>query len=144
MEQAELQPLYDSYHRKIAKVDLRFKRYLYSQINWKARIISIKGARGVGKTTMLLQHILENYEDIDQTLYASLDNLWFATHGLMELVDWADRHGISRLYLDEVHRYEGWSQALKNIYDDYPDMSIVYEADPKGQLLCCSSSTNML
>ena len=126
MEQAELQPLYDSYHRKIAKVDLRFKRYLYSQINWKARIISIKGARGVGKTTMLLQHILENYEDIDQTLYASLDNLWFATHSLMELVDWADRHGISRLYLDEVHRYEGWSRALKNIYDDYPDMSIVY------------------
>ena len=126
MEQAELQPLYDSYHRKIAKVDLRFKRYLYSQINWKARIISIKGARGVGKTTMLLQHILENYEDIDQTLYASLDNLWFATHSLMDFVDWADRHGISRLYLDEVHRYEGWSQALKNIYDDYPDMSIVY------------------
>ena len=126
MEQAELQPLYDSYHRKIAKVDLRFKRYLYRQINWKARIIRIKGARGVGKTTMLLQHILENYEDIDQTLYASLDNLWFATHSLMDLVDWADRHGISRLYLDEVHRYEGWSQALKNIYDDYPDMSIVY------------------
>ena len=126
MEQAEIQPLYDSYHRKIAKVDLRFKRYLYSQINWKARIISIKGARGVGKTTMLLQHILENYEDIDQTLYASLDNLWFATHSLMELVDWADRHGISRLYLDEVHRYELWSQSLKNIYDDYPDMSIVY------------------
>lgn len=126
MEQAEIQPLYDSYHRKIAKVDLRFKRYLYSQINWKARIISIKGARGTGKTTMLLQHILENYEDIDQTLYASLDNLWFATHSLMELVDWADRHGISRLYLDEVHRYELWSQSLKNIYDDYPDMSIVY------------------
>ena len=126
MEQAEIQPLYDSYHRKIAKVDLRFKRYLYSQINWKARIISIKGARGAGKTTMLLQHILENYEDIDQTLYASLDNLWFASHSLMELVDWADRHGISRLYLDEVHRYELWSQSLKNIYDDYPDMSIVY------------------
>lgn len=126
MEQAEIQPLYDSYHRKIAKVDLRFKRYLYSQINWKARIISIKGARGAGKTTMLLQHILENYEDIDQTLYASLDNLWFATHSLMELVDWADRHGISRLYLDEVHRYEFWSESLKNIYDDYPDMSIVY------------------
>ena len=126
MEQAELQPLYDSYHRKIAKINLRFKRYLYTQINWKARIISIKGARGVGKTTMLLQQILENYEDIDQTLYASLDNLWFATHSLMDLVDWADRHGISRLYLDEVHRYEGWSQALKNIYDDFPDMSIVY------------------
>lgn len=126
MEQAELQPLYDSYHRKIAKVDLRFKRYLYGQINWKARIISIKGARGVGKTTMLLQHILENYEDIDRTLYATLDNLWFTTHSLIDLVDWADRQGITRLYLDEVHRYKGWAQTLKNIYDDYPDMSIVY------------------
>ena len=126
MELAELQPLYDNYHRKIAKISLRFKRYLYDQINWESRIISIKGARGVGKTTMLLQHILENYEDIDHTLYVSLDDLWFATHNLIDLVDWADRHGIMRLYLDEVHRYEGWSLVLKNIYDNYPDMSIVY------------------
>lgn len=126
MEHAELQPLYDNYHRKIAKISLRFKRYLYDQINWESRIISIKGARGVGKTTMLLQHILENYEDIDRTLYVSLDDLWFATHNLIDLVDWADRHGIMRLYLDEVHRYEGWSLVLKNIYDNYPDMSIVY------------------
>ena len=126
MAQIDPQPLYDNYHRKIAKADLRFKRYLYGRINWKSRIISIKGARGVGKTTMLLQHILENYEDIDRTLYASLDDLWFAVHNLMDLVDWADRHGISRLYLDEVHRYEGWSQVLKNVYDNYPDMSVVY------------------
>ena len=126
MENIELQPLFDNYHRKIAKISLRFKRYLYAQINWQARIIAIKGARGVGKTTMLLQHILEHYQDIDQTLYASLDDLWFSTHSLLELVDWADRHGISRLYLDEVHRYDNWSQTLKNIYDNYPDMSIVY------------------
>lgn len=126
MENSDLQPLYDNYHRKIAKIDLRFKRYLYPQINWKARMIGIKGPRGVGKTTMLLQHILENYEDIDQTLYASLDDLWFASHTLVELVDWAYRHGIMRLYLDEVHRYDQWSVNLKNIYDNYPDMSIVY------------------
>lgn len=126
MENADLQPLFDNYHRKIAKIDLRFKRYLYPQINWKARMIGIKGPRGVGKTTMLLQHILENYEDIDQTLYASLDDLWFASHTLVELVDWAYRHGIMRLYLDEVHRYDQWSINLKNIYDNYPDMSIVY------------------
>ena len=130
METIELQPLIDNYHRKIAKISLRFKRYLYTQINWKARIIAIKGARGVGKTTMLLQHILEHYQDIDQTLYASLDDLWFTTHSLLELVDWADRHGISRLYLDEVHRYDNWSQTLKNIYDNYPDMSIVYTSSP--------------
>lgn len=126
MESIELQPLFNNYHRRIAKIDLRFKRYLYSQINWNARIISIKGARGVGKTTMLLQHILENYEDIDQTLYASLDDLWFSTHSLTDLVDWADQHGITRLYLDEVHRYAQWSETLKNIYDSYPDMSIIY------------------
>ncbi|MBP3211677.1 MAG: AAA family ATPase [Prevotella sp.] len=126
MESVELQTLFNNYHRKIAKIDLRFKRYLYSQINWDARIISIKGARGVGKTTMLLQHILEHYKDIDQTLYASLDDLWFATHSLLDLVDWADQHGITRLYLDEVHRYELWAESMKNIYDSYPDMSIVY------------------
>ncbi|MBP3788336.1 MAG: AAA family ATPase [Prevotella sp.] len=126
MESVELQTLFNNYHRKIAKIDLRFKRYLYSQINWDARIISIKGAHGVGKTTMLLQHILEHYKDIDQTLYASLDDLWFATHSLLDLVDWADQHGITRLYLDEVHRYELWAESMKNIYDSYPDMSIVY------------------
>lgn len=126
MESIELQPLFNNYHRKIARIDLRFKRYLYDQINWSARIISIKGARGVGKTTMLLQHILENYEDIDKTLYASLDDLWFSTHSLIDLVDWADQHGVQRLYLDEVHKYARWKETLKNIYDSYPDMSIVY------------------
>ena len=126
MDTVELQSLFNNYHRKIAKIDMRFKRYLFDEINWKARIIGIKGARGVGKTTLLLQHILENYEDIDQTLYASLDDLWFSTHSLIDLVDWADQHGITRLYLDEVHRYAKWSETLKNIYDSYPDMSIVY------------------
>lgn len=126
MDTIELQSLFNNYHRKIAKIDLRFKRYLFCEVNWKARIIGIKGARGVGKTTMLLQHILENYKDIDQTLYASLDDLWFSTHSLIDLVDWAYQHGITRLYLDEVHRYAKWSETLKNIYDSYPDMSIVY------------------
>ena len=141
MESIELQPLFNNYHRKIAKIDLRFKRYLYGQINWDARIISIKGARGVGKTTMLLQHILDNYKDIDQTLYASLDDLWFTTHSLIDLVDWADQHGITRLYLDEVHRYEHWLETLKNIYDSYPDMSIVYTSS--SLLMMDSANTDL-
>lgn len=126
MEATELQPLLNNYHRKMAKQDTRFVRYLNAHINWNARIIGIKGARGVGKTTLLLQHILLNYKDIDRTLYASLDDLWFSAHSLLDLVDWADQHGIRRLYLDEVHRYEHWAETLKNIYDSYPDMSIVY------------------
>ena len=126
MDTLEIEPLLNNYHRKIAKVDTRFLRYLYARINWKARIIGIRGARGVGKTTMLLQHILLNYDNIDLTLYASLDDLWFSSHSLLDLVDWADQHGITRLYLDEVHRYERWSETLKNIYDSYPDMGIIY------------------
>ncbi|MCR4573384.1 MAG: AAA family ATPase [Lentisphaeria bacterium] len=126
MEDIDIQRLYDNFHRRIAKISLDFKRYLYFKINWNARMIGIKGARGVGKTTMLLQHILDNYKDIDKTLYASLDDLWFTTHDLMDVIDWADRHGINHLYLDEVHRYKDWSETLKNIYDNYPDMHIVY------------------
>ena len=126
MDTLELQPLINNYHRKIAKIDTRFRRYLYDQVNWDARIIGIKGARGVGKTTLLMQHILLNYADIDKTLYASLDDLWFTTHSLLDLVDWADQHGLTRLYLDEVHRYDQWSETQKNIYDSYPDMSIIY------------------
>lgn len=126
MNTTDIQPLLHNYHRRVMRVETHFLRYLYKEINWKARIIGIRGARGVGKTTMLLQHILLNYTNVDETLYASLDDLWFATHSLMDLVDWADQHGITRLYLDEVHRYEHWAETLKNIYDNYPDISIVY------------------
>lgn len=134
MDSFELQPLFNNYHRKIAKVDTRFIRYLYDQVNWESRIIGIMGARGVGKTTMLLQHILLNYHNLDQTLYASLDDLWFSNHSLIELVDWAYLHGVKRLYLDEVHRYEKWPETLKNIYDAYPDMSIVYTSSSVLQM----------
>lgn len=126
MDRTDLKPLIEDYHRRINKVSLDFKRYLYYKINWEARIISIRGARGVGKTTLLLQHIVENYENIDDTIYASLDNLWFAEFSLLDLVDWANRHGLRRLYLDEVHRYPKWSETLKHIYDNFPDISIVY------------------
>lgn len=126
METFEIQSLIDNYHRKVAKTPVKFRRYLYNKINWGVRMIGIKGARGVGKTTMLLQHIVDTYKDIDRVIYASLDDLWFQTHSLMDLVDWADRHGIERLYLDEVHRYPQWALVLKNIYDNYPDIRIAY------------------
>ena len=126
MENIEFKTLIDNYHRKIRRIPAKFKRYLYDKINWDARMIGIKGARGVGKTTLLMQHILNTYKDIDLTIYASLDDLWFQAHTLMELVDWADQRGIDRLYLDEVHRYPNWALNLKNIYDNYPDMKIVY------------------
>jgi len=126
MDYTDIQPLINIYHRKLAATDLRFKRYLHYRIDWDVRLIGIKGARGVGKTTMLLQHIKESFDKIDDALYVSLDNLWFNTHKLEELVEFLYTHGVMHIYLDEVHRYKDWAVLLKNFYDSYPGLNIVY------------------
>ncbi len=126
MEYSDIQPLLNVFDRKLAATDLRFKRYLYDQINWNVRLIGIKGARGVGKTTLLLQHIKETFARRDEVLYVSLDNLWFNNHSVAELVEFLYTHGIVNLYFDEVHKCKNWTQLLKNFYDGYPDLNIVY------------------
>lgn len=126
MERSTVEALYTSFHRRLAKVSPDFTRYLYEKINWNARLLGIKGARGVGKTTLLLQRIKLAFADTDTVLYVSLDNLWFKTNPLQELVEYVYNHGVTHLFLDEVHRYPDWSQNLKNMYDNYPDLNIVY------------------
>ena len=126
MEAADIQPLIKDYHRKLMATDLRFKRYLYNQINWDVRLLGIKGARGVGKTTLLLQHIKETFNNIDDVLYVSLDNLWFQNHSVLDLVEYLYTHGVTHIYFDEVHKYEDWTALLKHLYDNYPDLNIVY------------------
>lgn len=126
MEKADIEILYNTYYRKLSKVSLQYTRYLYEKINWNVRLIGIKGARGVGKTTMLLQRIKRTSPDGNTAFYISLDDLWFETHSLIELVEYLYTHGITHLYLDEVHRYPDWARNLKNITDNYPDLSIVY------------------
>jgi predicted AAA+ superfamily ATPase len=126
MESNDVEVLYTSFHRKLARITLGYKRYLYEKINWNTRLIGIKGARGVGKTTLLMQRIKSAFENTDTVLYVSLDNLWFETNTLMELVEYAYTHGIVYLFIDEVHHYANWSQNLKNIYDNYLDLNIVY------------------
>lgn len=90
------------------------------------RLIGIKGARGVGKMTLLLQRIKKTTSNGEGAFYISLDDLWFKTHSLIELVDYLYVHGVSYLYLDEVHRYPDWIRNLKNINDNYPDLNMVY------------------
>lgn len=127
MDYTDIQPLLNTFHRKLAATDLRFKRHLHGQINWDARLLGIKGARGVGKTTMLLQRIKETAgNNLDEVFYASLDNMWFQTHSAEELVEFLYTRGVTRIYLDEVHKYRGWTVLLKNLYDNYPDLNIVY------------------
>ncbi len=126
MDYSDIQPLLDIYHFKLAETDLRFKRYLYDSINWNVRMVGVRGARGVGKTTMLLQHMKETFPNVDDAMYLSLDNIWFSSHKLEELVSFLYVHGVTNLYFDEVHRFRNWAVYLKNFYDSYPNLNIVY------------------
>ena len=126
MEYSDIQPLLNIYHRNLASTNLKFKRYLYKQINWDARLLGIKGARGVGKTTLLLQRIKENFTNIDDVFYVSLDNLWFQNHRAEDLVEFLYTHGVHYIFFDEVHKYPNWTLFIKNLYDSYPDLNIVY------------------
>ena len=126
MELPDIRPIVEFYHSKLAQVTLDFKRYLYPQINWDSRVIGIKGERGVGKTTMLLQRIIEKYNNPDDTFYISLDHYWFGTHQLQDLIEFLYKRGITEFYIDEVHKYKGWGTILKNLVDQYKDLRIVY------------------
>lgn len=110
----------------VTRVDTRFKRYLYKQINWSNRLIGIKGARGVGKTTLILQRLFELGKTSQEAVYFSLDDLYFSTYPFMDTVDRYYKQGGKYLFLDEVHKFPEWSKAVKNLYDFYPDLQIVF------------------
>lgn len=118
--------LYTVSNRRVSQIDLSYKRPIYYQINWDNRLIGIKGPKGVGKSTLLLQHIKETFSDLSKILYVSLDNMWFASNSLIDLVEYHYTHGGTHIFLDEIHKYKHWQDAIKNIYDDYPDLRIVY------------------
>ena len=108
-------------------MDMQHQRSLMDEINWNARLIGIRGARGVGKTTMMLQHIRETYGlNPTAALYASLDHLYFSRHSLLDLAEEFYNQGGQCLYLDEVHKYAGWSREIKNIYDGFPELKVVF------------------
>lgn len=120
-----MEKIYAAYARLLSNVDMSFSRYLYNEIDWNNRLIIIKGAKGVGKTTMLLQHIRRGLADAQKALYVSVDNLWFSKHTILELADYHYLHGGTHLFIDEVHKYKNWAEEIKNIYDSYPNMHVV-------------------
>lgn len=110
---------------KIAEVSADYVRRIHDEIAWDDRLVAIVGARGVGKTTMILQHI-KLHDNAPTALYVTADDLWFTSHTLMELADVFYKNGGRTLYIDEVHRYPKWSVELKNIYDTYSRLKVVY------------------
>lgn len=131
-----MEKLIEKFYRKIASVDTSFVRSKMKEINWNTKLIGIKGQRGVGKTTFLLQYIKLHFsENLKNVLYVSLDDLWFTENKLVDLADTFVKHGGKILFLDEVHKYPLWSQSIKNLYDDYPELKIVFTGSSMLEIL---------
>lgn len=118
--------LYQNSNRLLEATNCDYFRYLYKEIDWENRLIGITGPRGTGKTTMILQHIKTNFTERRKALYVSLDHLFFTRNSLLELADKFHTFGGTHLFIDEVHRYPNWSIEIKNIYDSYPGLHIVF------------------
>lgn len=113
------------YKKLLRETTTGFHRYLYEQINWENRIVGIRGPRGVGKTTMMLQHIKETLP-VDDVLYVNADDIYFSDHRLIDLAERLVQRGVHHLYIDEIHKYKDWSKELKLIYDYYSELKVVF------------------
>ena len=121
-----MENLFEKSFRKVDGIKYSYQRDFIKKLNQKDRLIGLKGARGVGKTTLLLQYMKDYLPGGKKTIYVSLDDLYFAANSLVEFTDSFVKQGGLYLILDEVHRYKNWSQEIKNIYDDHADLKIIY------------------
>ena len=122
-----METLIAKYHSRLEQTNNDFERYLHQNINWNNRLFAIIGARGTGKTTLMLQQIKKNLK-ISESFYMSLDDLYFSANRLVDVVNKLRQEGITNIFIDEVHKYpyETWAQELKNIYDSYPELKVVF------------------
>ena len=120
-----MRTLYQKYKILLQNTKTDFKRYLYPKIAWDSRMLGIIGARGVGKTTMILQYIKEHL-NANKALYVSADDLYFSEHRLIDLAEDFYKNAGEHLFIDEIHKYADWSRELKNIYDTFPDLKVVF------------------
>ncbi|MGN0309704.1 MAG: ATP-binding protein [Bacteroides sp.] len=119
-----MERLYEFFNRKLQRIPTTFIRYKYDEIKWDGRAFALVGPRGVGKSTMLLQHIKMHLDPRD-TLYVSADHLYFSENRLVDLADRFVKMGGKHLFIDEIHKYDGWSTELKQIYDSYDELQLV-------------------
>jgi predicted AAA+ superfamily ATPase len=121
-----MEMLFEFQENLLRPVKNDFRRYLHRGINWKQRMIGIKGPRGAGKTTLILQHLKYDLESTSKTLYITADRTWYYNHTLLNTAnDWFKQGG-KILFIDEVHKYPNWSVELKNIYDGLPEIQVVF------------------
>ena len=121
-----MEKLFEKKDQLLRLTSMNIVREAMNTINWDAQLICLRGARGVGKTTLMLQYIKSHYRPMsNEVLYVSLDAVYFSTHTLIDLADRFYKNGGKHLFVDEVHKYNSWSREIKEIYDTYPDMRVV-------------------
>jgi predicted AAA+ superfamily ATPase len=130
-----MESLIERYRKKLALVQVNFIRSVFHEIDWTDRLIGLRGPRGIGKTTILLQYLKQHHENDETALYISLDNIWFSEQNLVEFVDDFVKRGGKKLFIDEIHKYPNWAQELKNIYDDFPEVSVVFTGSSLLEIL---------
>ncbi len=119
---------------KVSKTNFNFTRYLLDTIEWSDRLIGIKGSRGVGKTTLMLQRLKKEYGNSTQAMYVSLDDFYFTKHRFFDFAEQFYIMGGRVLFVDEVHRYPNWSLEIKNLYDVYDELKIVFSGSSALQI----------
>ena len=117
--------LYEYQQLILSQINTSFLRYKYYELDWNRRVFGIVGPRGVGKTTMVLQYIKQNLS-LQDSLYITLDHIYFSTHTLIDVADKFYKEGGKHLIIDEVHKAFNWSVQLKQIIDSYPNMQIIF------------------
>ena len=117
--------LFQYSNQLITQVDTSFRRYLYNEINWNNRLLGLIGPRGIGKTTLLLQYIKNNL-NLQETLYVSAEDFYFAEKRFTDLASDFEKAGGKYLFIDEIHKYPDWSKELKLIYDYHQNLKIVF------------------
>lgn len=130
-----LSAIITTYKRLLQHTKFIHHRYIYKDFSLNNRLTGLVGPRGTGKTTLLLQYI-KQYLDIDECIYASLDNIYFSQNNLIDFVEELyEIYGVRYFFLDEAHKYPNWNQELKNLYDSYPDIKIVFSGSSSLDLI---------
>jgi len=111
------------------------RRELMDEIDWNQRIIGIKGFRGVGKTTFLIDIIRERFLNDKSCLYVNLNNFYFTKRKIISFADEFYKTGGKTLILEQIHKYPGWASELKSCYDNFPELQIIFSASPVLRVL---------
>lgn len=131
-----MEKLIELFRKKMTDPLPAFERELERKINWNARLISVRGSRGTGKTTLFLQHIKKTFSNnLNKVLYVNLDNVYFSNNTLVELAEKFASRGGTHLFIDELHKYENWSKEIKNLYDDFPELHIAFTGSSLLEIL---------